>query len=56
MNCKRILLKDAIQKLCTLRCENLRMIYECQDNTSKEKEIKEQEKYINELIDASIQD
>ncbi len=47
-------LKSAINTLCTLRCENMRLLYEGADSStkeSKEKEIQEQEKLVNELID-----
>lgn len=47
-------LKSAINTLCTLRCENMRLLYEGADSStkeSKEKEIQEQENLVNDLID-----
>lgn len=51
MNTIRLQLKDAINKLCTLRCENLRMIMEGEDYSAKEKEVEAQERVVNDLLD-----
>ncbi|AZU98454.1 hypothetical protein AAGG91_002750 [Salmonella enterica] len=54
MNSNNLILKEAIHTLCVLRCQNLQMIYEGNDNTSKEKEIEAQEKFIKEFIDEHV--
>lgn len=51
---KAIKLKSAINTLCTLRCENMRLIYEGADSSTKEakeQEIEKQEERVNTLID-----
>lgn len=49
-----MMLKKEINHLCTLRCENMRLIYEHAEfevKMAKEKEIAKQEKLVNSLID-----
>lgn len=50
---KKTKLKSAINTLCTLRCENMRAIYETDSyaQTKLEAHIEKQEKLVNKLID-----
>lgn len=53
MNNKVMMLKQAISELCTLRCEQIRLIYEgaeFEDKEAKEKEIVQQEIFLDVLI------
>lgn len=53
MNNKAMMLKQAISELCTLRCEQMRLIYEgaeFEDKEAKEKEVEKQEIFLDVLI------